>query len=172
MNDTLKYFRVIFNRLRRFTLAFVSMLLLISGAAFAPASAGTPVQDTKAALDLSGTKGKVVYIDFWASWCAPCQASFPFMNELKAQYPESDFQIILVNLDHNKKKADRFLSKVNAPVPSIYDPQGKIAEAYNVSTMPTSIIIGRDGQVRYVHKGFHSEKTLKYSYHIKELLNE
>lgn len=137
------------------------------------ANAASPASLLKTgALDLSQTKGKVVYVDFWASWCGPCKASFPYMNDLKAQYPESDFQIILVNLDRNKKKADRFLKRVNEPVASIYDPKGVIARQFKVSAMPTSILIGRDGKVRYVHEGFHPEKINEYSSHIKELLNE
>ncbi len=135
-------------------------------------TAPTLAASTHSALDLSSAKGKVVYIDFWASWCAPCKASFPYMNGLKRQYPESDFQIILVNLDQNRKQADRFLSRVQAPVSSIYDPKGTIAQQYNVATMPTSILIDRQGKVRYVHKGFHPEQTHEYETHIQELLHE
>jgi peroxiredoxin len=94
------------------------------------------------------------------------------MNDLKARYPQEEFQIILINLDQKPARAEQFLKRVHAPVPSIYDPKGKIAKAYKVSAMPTSVIIDRQGNIRYVHDGFHPEKTKEYSQHIEELLNE
>jgi thiol-disulfide isomerase/thioredoxin len=147
----------------------VKMILLPLSILFSSFALATP---PKSVLDLSGTEGKVVYVDFWASWCAPCQASFSYMNDLQSQFPESDFQIVLINLDQSREKADRFLRRVEEPVPSIYDPNGVIAKYYKVSAMPTSILIGRHGKIRYVHDGFHPEKTNEYTSHIKELLNE
>ncbi len=123
-------------------------------------------------LDLSPYIGKVVYVDFWASWCGPCQESFPFMNRLKRSYPDKDFVIVLVNVDRKRAKADRFLSHIPAPVPSIYDPKGKIARQFDIKAMPTSILIDRQGKIRYVHSGYYPQKTLEYTSHIKELINE
>lgn len=161
-NNTLLYKKI--SKLSWMGIIFFPLAILFSSFAFS-----TPQTSE---LDLSTAKGKVVYVDFWASWCAPCQASFSYMNELKVKYSESDFKIILVNLDQNPAKAERFLRRVKEPVPSIYDPKGVIALQYNVSAMPTSVIIDRSGKVRYVHDGFHLEKINEYTSHIEELINE
>ncbi len=146
----------------------LSMILLGFSASARSVSDG----ENAGPLDLSQYAGKVVYIDFWASWCGPCQESFPFMNKLKASYPEKDFVIVLVNVDRKQSKADRFLSRIPAPVPTLYDPKGKIARQFDIKAMPTSVLIDRKGRIRYVHSGYHAEKTPEYTSHIKELINE
>ena len=125
-----------------------------------------------ATLDLSAYKGKVVYLDFWASWCGPCKLSFPYMERLAYYYSKQPFVIVAVNVDHSRAKADAFLSTVNARFPIVYDPRGVIAAHYGVKAMPTSILIGRDGRVRYVDKGFFAEQMPIYESHIAELIND
>ncbi|PHR57780.1 MAG: redoxin [Robiginitomaculum sp.] len=124
------------------------------------------------ALDMAEHKGKVIYVDFWASWCGPCQQSFPFMNDLAQNYPQDDFEIILINVDKDREKADQFLSQIQAPCPTLYDPQGKIARQFDIKSMPTSVLIDRKGKIRYVHSGYHDDKTTEYTSHIKELIDE
>ena len=128
--------------------------------------------ETDSQLDLEPLKGKVVYVDFWASWCAPCKASFAYMNDIKAQYSPEDFEIILINLDHDPHKAERFLARVKAPSRSLFDPKGKLARRFNVSAMPTSILIGRDGKIRYTHDGFFPAKIQEYTSQLEELIDE
>jgi thiol-disulfide isomerase/thioredoxin len=164
MKNTRQLFSPEHLKLGTIGIVFLSIVFLFFGSAVAKPSG--PV------LDLSNQEGKVVYVDFWASWCAPCKASFSYMNDLKAQYPETDFHIVLINLDQKPARAERFLRGVTAPVPSLYDPKGKIARQYKVSAMPTSVLIDRKGNIRYIHDGFHPEKTKEYSKHIEELLNE
>ena len=123
-------------------------------------------------LNLDAYRGKVVYLDFWASWCAPCKLSFPYMEQMTAIYPHNKFVVIAVNVDHSREKADAFISNIGSKLPVVYDPKGLLAGRYQINEMPTSILIGRDGRVRYVHKGFFPEQMVAYEAHISELLNE
>ena len=123
-------------------------------------------------FDLSAYKGKVVYLDFWASWCGPCKFSFPYMERLANRYRDQDLVVITDNLDQSSEKAQTFLQQVNTTIPVIYDQKGVLATRFNVSDMPTSILIDRQGKVRYVHKGFYREKENEYTSHVIELLKE
>lgn len=123
-------------------------------------------------LDLAKYKGKVVYLDFWASWCGPCRLSFPYMELMRSAYARKEFVVIAVNVDHSRERADAFLNQVGGNVSVVYDPKGAIAAKYHVSEIPTSVLIGRDGRVRYVHQGFFAAKTLQYESQIEERINE
>lgn len=122
-------------------------------------------------LDLSQYRGKVVYLDFWASWCAPCKLSFPFLQKLQAYYAGQNFVLLAVNVDHDRAKADAFLREAGGNLPIVYDASGAIARTFGVKAMPTSVVIGPDGRVRYVHSGFFPEQMPLYEAHITELLN-
>ena len=101
-------------------------------------------------IQLSSYRGKVVYLDFWASWCEPCKRSFPWMNELQSLYGEDGFEIIAVNLDTSRKDAEEFLKKMPAKFDVAFDKSGKTAQAYNLKAMPSSFLIDTKG--RLVHK--------------------
>ncbi|HUO03309.1 MAG TPA: TlpA disulfide reductase family protein [Rhizomicrobium sp.] len=117
-------------------------------------------------------KGQVVYLDFWASWCVPCRLSFPWMNELQAQYGDRGFTVIAVNVDHDGAAAQQFLSQVPASFKIVYDPAGKIASKYPIKGMPTSFLIGRDGSIRFEHDGFSDARRNEYLAHILALIGE
>ncbi|HHO59292.1 MAG TPA: TlpA family protein disulfide reductase [Thiotrichales bacterium] len=105
-------------------------------------------------VSLKKYRGKVVYVDFWASWCTPCKQSFPFMNELHERYGKKGLKIIGINLDADKKDADKFLKQVKADFTIAYDPSGKTAEKYDLQVMPSSYLIDRNGRLVYLHRGF------------------
>jgi len=105
-------------------------------------------------VSLASLKGRVVYVDFWASWCAPCKQSFPWMNEMQAKYGPKGLTIVGVNLDKKREDADKFLAGTPAKFTVAYDASGKVAEAYQPKGMPTSFLVGADGVVRAVHVGF------------------
>ncbi len=107
-------------------------------------------------VKLSDYRGKVVYLDFWASWCPPCLTSLPELEELRKQMPASKFQIIAINVDEKPKKALRFLDKKPVGYPSASDPKGSMPEAFGLETMPTSYLIDQKGVIRLVHKGYHA----------------
>lgn len=94
------------------------------------------------------------------------------MQRMASYYKSDNFVIIAVNVDHSRDKAEAFLNQVGATVPIVYDPKGLIAAKFHVKEMPTSILIDRDGRVRYVHQGFFEDKMIVYESHISELLNE
>jgi thiol-disulfide isomerase/thioredoxin len=105
-------------------------------------------------LELNAYRGKVVYLDFWASWCPPCLISLPLLESLRGEFPEAEFQIVAVNLDTDSRKALRFLDKIRVGYPSAADPDGRIPASYGLATMPTSYLIDADGVIRHVHEGF------------------
>ncbi len=123
-------------------------------------------------LDLQAYRGKVVYLDFWASWCAPCRESFPWLDQLERQFGAQNLVVIGVNVDHDRDSAERFLNQNFASFPIVYDPLGTIATAYKVKGMPSAVLIDRAGQVRFEHIGFSSKKTSEYEDQLQTLLNE
>jgi thiol-disulfide isomerase/thioredoxin len=137
------------------TLSFLvpSAALAIKPGQTAPEIEG-PLLDGSGNLSLSAQRGKVVYVDFWASWCPPCLAAVPALEKLRAEFAGDDFQIVAVNVDKKPKKARKFLEKNPTGYPSVSDPKGTVPASYGLETMPTSYLVDRNGVVRYVHEGF------------------
>lgn len=110
-------------------------------------------------VSLSQLKGKVVYVDFWASWCEPCRRSFPWMNALAMKHKDGPFVLVAINLDKKRELADAFVAKNEPNFTVAFDPEGKTAAAYKVKAMPSSFVIGADGQIAYSHFGFDAKDT-------------
>jgi len=110
-------------------------------------------------VSLDSLRGRVVYVDFWASWCDPCRRSFPWLNTLRERYAGRGLTIVAINLDKDRRAADAFLEKFPASFLVAYDPAGKTAEAYRVSAMPSSFLIGPTGTLLASHAGFDPRKT-------------
>jgi thiol-disulfide isomerase/thioredoxin len=138
--------------------------------AFLPLILNTPARAD--GLDLSAYRGKVVYLDFWASWCTPCRLSFPWMNDLQQSYEHSGLVVIGVNVDHDRALADEFLHSSSPAFKIVYDPNGDIAGKYDFKDMPTSVLIGRDGRVHFTHNGFFPAREGSYLADITSLLNQ
>ncbi|EEF25627.1 conserved hypothetical protein, partial [Ricinus communis] len=105
-------------------------------------------------VQLAKYQGKVVYVDFWASWCGPCRQSFPWMNEMQAKYGARGLQVVGVNLDAKTDDARRFLAETPARFTIAFDPAGATPRAYGIKGMPSSVLIGPDGKVLFEHAGF------------------
>jgi len=103
---------------------------------------------------LNDFKGKLVYLDFWASWCVPCRKSFPWMNEVSTKYKTKGLEVIAVNLDKDRAMVAKFLQHYPANFKIAYDQAGLSAEKFNVQVMPTSILISRNGNIITKHSGF------------------
>ncbi len=106
---------------------------------------------------LSDLKGKVVYLDFWASWCGPCKQSFPWMNDMQTKYGSKGLQVVGVNLDAKRPDAERFLAENPALFALAYDAKGETARQVGVKGMPTSVLIDADGKVLAIHQGFREQ---------------
>lgn len=132
----------------RTTLAFLNVLILCVALVCGPGlQAAEP-------LNLAQYRGKVVLLDFWASWCVPCRRSFPWMNEMQRKYAESGLVVVAVNLDAEAGEAQAFLEEYPAEFRIVHDPDGSLATKYDVVAMPSSYVIGRDGEPVTRHLGF------------------
>jgi cytochrome c biogenesis protein CcmG/thiol:disulfide interchange protein DsbE len=123
-------------------------------------------------LDLALYKGKVVYVDFWASWCSPCKQAFPWLMRLQSSYGANDLAVVAVNVDHDRARADAFLKQTGSNLQVVYDPKGEVATKYDIKGMPSAVLIGRDGRVRYSHIGFFANEAPRYEAQVAELVHE
>lgn len=125
-----------------------------------------------ARLDLTPYRGRVVVVDFWASWCEPCRASFPWLNTIQRRHAAAGLTVITVNLDEERSAADAFLKEIPNQLPVIYDPGGRIAQEYELLAMPTSLLFDRNGTLRQRHNGFLQSRENTYEEHIRALLRD
>lgn len=155
------------------------LALCLTAASALAADKGIKVGDTfpdLAEFQLEGKlpdsmKGKVVIVDFWASWCGPCKESFPVMDELQAKYGKKGLVVLAVNLDENREQMDDFLKKHPATFTVVRDASKKLVSRASIKSMPTSFVVGPDGKVASVHKGFHGAETQKqYAKEIEGLI--
>jgi cytochrome c biogenesis protein CcmG/thiol:disulfide interchange protein DsbE len=147
-----------------------SVLIFLAMLGGSPTDAAAP--DSPTTLDLSTWRGRVVLLDFWASWCAPCQQSFPWMARMREAYGERGLVVVAVDLDEDPEAAASFLKRVEVEGKFVLvkDPEGSVAKAYGLTVMPTSLLYDRDGRPVYRHEGFHPERTAEYERRIVELI--
>lgn len=112
------------------------------------------LSSTRGKLDSASLKGKLVYVDFWASWCVPCKQSFPWMNEMQAKYGDRGLHVLAINVDAKAADAEKFLTQVPAKFQVAFDASGETPKQFAVKSMPTSYLIDGDGRTVYVHAGF------------------
>jgi thiol-disulfide isomerase/thioredoxin len=122
-------------------------------------------------LDLAPHRGRVVIVDFWASWCKPCRQSSPWLNSLRTRYGPSGLTIIGVNVDADRHDAERFLRDVPIDFEVLFDPDGNIARQFKVKAMPMSYVIDRSGKLVETHMGFREAKEAETEASIKALLD-
>lgn len=116
--------------------------------------------------------GKVILVDFWASWCVPCRKSFPWLNAMQQQHAADGLLVLAVNEDNERSDARRFLQQVPAQFAVLYDEAGALAQQYQLMGMPSSFLIDKKGQIRYRHVGFKQADIAGYETQIRQLLAE
>jgi cytochrome c biogenesis protein CcmG/thiol:disulfide interchange protein DsbE len=119
---------------------------------------------------LEKLRGKVVYVDFWASWCGPCRKSFPWMAEMQKKYGPSGFTVVAVNVDKKRPDAEKFLQTTPAEFTVVYDPSGTTPSAWSVKAMPSSFVIDAKGNVALIESGFRDDTGADVESRIKALV--
>jgi thiol-disulfide isomerase/thioredoxin len=125
-----------------------------------------------ATVQLADYKGKVVLIDFWASWCPPCKTSFPALDAIYREYREKEVEVLAVNVDEQRREADVFLDAHPHSLAVFFDPKGVAPAAFGVTGMPTSFLIDRAGNIRFTHTGYSTSVEQKYRRELAQLLSE
>jgi thiol-disulfide isomerase/thioredoxin len=115
---------------------------------------GFELAGLKGPVRLADLRGRIVFLDFWASWCTPCRLSFPWMNQMQATYGPQGLQVVAINVDAKRADADRFLAATPVQFAIAFDPAGDTPRAYGIKAMPSSFLIGTDGRVLHTHAGF------------------
>ncbi|MCU7920578.1 MAG: TlpA family protein disulfide reductase [Candidatus Thiodiazotropha sp. (ex Epidulcina cf. delphinae)] len=123
-------------------------------------------------IKLSELRGQVVMVNFWASWCGPCRQEMPLLQQLYERYQSMGFTLLGVNVDEEQAAAEKMLRDIPVSFPVLYDDKSRVSKAYRVKAMPSTFMIDRDGQVRYLHKGYKPGYEADYQEQIRELLRE
>jgi thiol-disulfide isomerase/thioredoxin len=165
-------------RIRAFVHSCISLGVGLSIAALAAAADVRPAPSVRlhaedgTTVQLADYKGQVVLIDFWASWCPPCKTSFPALDALYRAYRERGLQVLAVNVDERRKDADAFLATRPHAMPVLFDPKGDAPLAFAIRGMPSSILIDRNGNIRFTHMGYSTQVLDSYRDEVERLLSE
>lgn len=158
---------------------FACAALFAAGGAWAldtgaplPALAAPSLDNPQREVALAATRGNVVYVDFWASWCGPCRQSMPLLDEFQKRFGARGFRVIGVNKDVSRADAQRFLRSVPVGFTLLQDTGDALARAFDVKAMPSGYLADRHGVVRYVHRGFNGESEAALEREITALLEE
>ena len=152
---------------RTLSVIVVGQLMLLA-ASFSQASEAS-VSFARGNFDLANYTGKVVYLDFWASWCGPCRASFPFMNDLVETYGD-DLAVVTINVDEDAASALAFMAEFAPNFSVFHDPAGTLAKRYQVSGMPNSFVFDREGKLLLKHIGFTKSTAAELGEELRQAL--
>lgn len=161
---------------RIFASLALAVLLLGTSATAGDASAPAPDFALKnragAVVRLSELRGQVVMINFWATWCGPCRKEMPLLEQLHQRYEPLGFTLLGVNVEENAKDAEAFLAEVPVSFPVLFDPANEVSRLYDVSAMPSTVIVDRQGNVRHLHHGYQEGYENAYQDQIRALVRE
>lgn len=123
-------------------------------------------------IRLAELRGNVVMLNFWASWCAPCRKEMPLLDGLSDRYGAAGFTLLGVNVEKDGTAGDKIIKDLGVKFPILYDSESKVSQAYNVDAMPTTVMIDKNGEIRYVNRGYRAGDEDKYRKQIRELIRE
>jgi peroxiredoxin len=123
-------------------------------------------------LRLSEYRGDVVMINFWATWCGPCRQEMPLLDELYTRYERVGFNLLGVNIDDDSRRAMQMIEELGVNFPVLFDAQKEVSKLYDVEAMPVTVLVDREGNVRYVHHGYKPGYEDKYLDQVRSLLRE
>jgi thiol-disulfide isomerase/thioredoxin len=155
-----------------FAATFVGFELDRPLAARGVAPAVTFVADDGTQRALHASRGRVVLLDIWASWCEPCRRAFPVLDQLYRAYNDQGLDVFAVNVDEQRKDANRFLDGRAHAMPVFFDPEGRTPAAFKVQAMPSSFLIDRRGVIRFAHEGYSDQVLQSYKAEIEQLIRE
>jgi thiol-disulfide isomerase/thioredoxin len=180
--------------MRSFPLVLAALALCGCARKMPPATASAPSATSEAALEsaepgplrftvkrypggephaIASDRGHVVLLDVWATWCEPCRDALPVFDTLAKRYAERGLKVYALNVDEDTRAIPPFLADTKVSLPVLLDANAEVAErVLRVRTMPTTVLIDRQGRVRYTHEGFDEERLAKYQGEIEELLAE
>lgn len=138
----------------------------------APAPAFQLHSSASTDVSLSDLKGQVVLINFWASWCGPCRQEMPVLEQLYKKYKSAGFTLVGVNVEPKSADAEGFLKSTPVSFPVLFDPESKVSRLYEVTGMPSTVIVDRTGKVRYIHHGYKPGEESEYIDQIRSLVRE
>lgn len=123
-------------------------------------------------VKLSELRGQVILLNFWASWCGPCRQEMPLLEKLHKRYNALGFTVLGVNVEEDPRKAQTLLKHIKVSFPILFDTKNKVSNLYKVSAMPSTVMIDRDGNMRYLHKGYKPGDEAQYKKWVKKLIKE
>jgi thiol-disulfide isomerase/thioredoxin len=154
------------------SVSIVGLVLTAAGAVRAEEPPDSTDIIQSALPDSLSIDGKVVYVDFWASWCMPCRQSFPWMQKMYERYHEDGLEVVAVNVDKDHSAALQFLKETGVTFPVVYDSTADLAKSYGLEVMPSSFVYGRDGHLSLQHHGFRADEADSVQTAIRRLIEK
>jgi peroxiredoxin len=155
----------------------LALLLLLTPTALAVTATGPAANFTlKSAggenIRLSEYRGQVVLINFWASWCGPCRQEMPHLDAIHQKYAALGFTVFGVNVEQNRTLADKVLRDIPVTFPILFDDDNLVSQLYDVDAMPVTLLVDRDGEIRFMHKGYKPGYEQQYEQQVRALVKE
>ena len=156
----------------------ISAIVLALSMAAAWAEGGGPAPDFTLknrqgdSVTLSDLRGKVVLINFWATWCGPCRTEMPLLEAMYQRYSALGFEMLGVNVEKDSSLSDGFLKETPVTFPILYDPENQVSKMFDVAAMPSTVLVDREGNLRFLHHGYKAGDENAYQDMIRSLIRE
>jgi peroxiredoxin len=153
-------------------LALLAAVAAVGADTNGPAPPFTLTEIGGQSASLSQYKGQVVMLNFWATWCGPCQQEMPLLDQMYKKYKPAGFTLIGVNVDKDAPPVRQLLERKPVSFPVLLDPASQVSKAYHVDEMPSTVLIDRKGNVRFLHRGYKPGDENEYQDRIRQLIRE